>query len=227
MGRGRGRSGALRLVMGLLIGLALVGGARAADQREFIHETQQSTTVAQQLTLIWWIPVEFWDLSLANNPSVPPQAIEEVRKVFGDYQVFGVLRATTGLQGLSNVATRADLVGNARLEIDGKVISPLDGDKVPPGVQAMLGAMRPMLSGMLGQLGQSMELVVYPATVDGQRINDPRKPGAFQYGLYDQTFKWRLPLASMMPKKIDPKTKEEFPGNYDYNPYTGGRLSAK
>ena len=38
-------------------------------------------------------------------------------------------------------------------------------DKVPPGVQAVLGAMRPMLAGMLGQLGQSIELVVYPATV--------------------------------------------------------------
>ena len=39
--------------------------------REFIHETQQSVTVGQQLTMVWWIPAEFWDISLADNPNVP------------------------------------------------------------------------------------------------------------------------------------------------------------
>jgi hypothetical protein len=69
-----------------------------------------------------------------------------------------------------------------------------------------------------------MELIVYPAVVDGQRLNDPLKPGAFQFAVYDQTFRWRTPLASLLPKKIDPKSKEEFPGNYLYNPYTGDKL---
>jgi hypothetical protein len=34
-------------------------------------------------------------------------------------------------------------------------------------------------------------------------------------------------LASLLPKKIDRKTKEEFPGNFDYNPYSGDKLSAQ
>ena len=25
----------------------------------------------------------------------------------------------------------------------------------------------------------------------------------------------------------NPKTKEEFPGNFDFNPYTGGKLSSR
>jgi hypothetical protein len=221
------QGGRLRLLTGLIMGLALIGAARAADLREFIQETQQTATQAQQLTLTWWIPEEFWDLSLANNANVPPQTAQDIRAVFHDYQVFALLRASTGLQGLAGVATKADLLGNSRLEIGGKVISPVDADKVPAGVQAMLGAMRPMLASILGQLGQSMELVVYPAMVDGHRLIDPLKPGSFQFTLYDQAFHWRLPLASLLPKKIDPKSKEEFPGNYDYNPYTGGKLSVK
>jgi len=91
----------------------------------------------------------------------------------------------------------------------------------------MLGAMRPMLNSLLGQMGQNMELVVYPAVVDGKRLNDPLKSGAFQYTVYDQTFHWRMPLASLLPKKVDPRSKEEFPGNFQFNPYTGDRLSAK
>jgi hypothetical protein len=91
----------------------------------------------------------------------------------------------------------------------------------------VLATIKPLLSGMLGQLGQGMQLVVYPSKLNGQRLIDPKTPGTFQYMLFDQTFKWRLPLGSLLPKKVDPKTKEEFPGNYEFNPYTGGKLTFK
>jgi len=211
----------------LFVGLAFVGGVRAADVRAFVAETQQSSAVAQQLTMAWWIPAEFWDVSLADNASVPAGTAAQVHAAFQDYQVFALLRANTGLQGLTNVASKADLLSNGRLEVEGKVISPIDADKVPAAVEAILSAMKPLLAGMLGQMGQSIELVVYPATSDGHRITDPLKPGSFRYTLYDQTFHWRLPLASLLPKKIDRKSREEFPGNYDYNPFTGDKLSQK
>jgi hypothetical protein len=217
----------LRLAASLIIGGALAGPAAAADLREFVQETQQSVTVSQQLTLAWWIPPEFWEVSLAANPNVPPETVTAVRDSFHDYQVFAVVRANMGIQGLTGAASKADLLANSRFQIGGKAIPPIDSTQLPIGVQTMLGAMRPLLSGMLGQLGQSMELIVYPAVVDGQRLNDPLKPGAFQYSVYDQTFNWRMPLASLLPKKVDPKSHEEFPGNYQYNPYTRAKLSVK
>ena len=221
------RTGLLRFAACLIMGAGLLGRVWATDIREFIQETQQSSNESQQLTLVWWIPAEFWDVSLAGNANVPPATAEEIRTVFHDYQVFALLHAKTGMAGLSGVSTRADLLSNARFEIGAKAIAPLDSDKVPPGVQTMLGAMRPMLANMLGQLGQSMELVVYPAMADQHRLNDPLQPGNFQFTLYDQTFRWRTPLASLLPKKVDPKSKEEFPGNYEFNPYTGAKLSVK
>jgi hypothetical protein len=217
----------VRLAASLIIGVALAGPAAAADLREFVQETQQSVTASQQLTLAWWIPPEFWEVSLAANPSVPPATVTAVRDSFHDYQVFAVVRANMGIQGLTGAASKADLLANSRFQIGDKAIPPIDPTQLPIGVQTMLGAMRPLLSGMLGQLGQSMELIVYPAVVDGQRLNDPLKPGAFQYSVYDQTFNWRMPLASLLPKKVDPKSHEEFPGNYQYNPYTGAKLSVK
>jgi hypothetical protein len=219
--------GLLRFAASVIIGLALVGPVGAVDLRAFVQETQQSVTVSQQLTMAWWIPPEFWDVSLATNPNVSPETVAAVRNSFHDYQVFAVVRANMGLQGLTEAVSKADLVANTRFQIGDKAILPIDPDKVPSGVQTMLGAMRPLISSMLGQLGQSMELIVYPAVADGQWLNDPLKPGAFQYSVYEQTFHWRMPLASLLPKKVDPKSKEEFPGNYDYNPYTGGKLSVK
>jgi len=216
---------ARRVVFGLVLALGCVAPALADDIREFVHETQQLVSTAQQMTMVWWIPAEFWDLSMASNPNVTPQIAQQVREAFHDYQVFALLHGNVGLQGLTDTAPRADLLANSRLQVGDKVIAPLAADQVPSGVQAILGAMRPLLSGMLGKLGQSMELVVYPAAAGGQRLNDPKANGAFQFVLYDQTFRWRTPLASLLPKKVDPKSKEEFPGNYLYNPYTGDRLS--
>jgi hypothetical protein len=45
--------------------------------------------------------------------------------------------------------------------------------------------------------------------------------------LYDQTYRWRTPLGSLLPVKVDAKTGEEFPGNYSFNPYTGEKLSVR
>jgi len=35
---------------------------------------------------------------------------------------------------------------------------------------------------------------------------------------------WHLPLNGMGPSAIDPVNGERFPGNYEFNPYTGARL---
>jgi hypothetical protein len=210
-----------------LIGLARTTPAHAADLREFVHETQQSTMESGQLSLVWWIPPEYWEVSLDGRSEVPPKTAADIRAAFRDYQVFALVRAKAGVQGLTALQSKEELVKNARFEVGGKAIPPVAPEKLPTGVQTMLGALKPMLGGMLGQLGQSMELVVYPGIQDKQKLVDPMKPGSFQFILYDQTYRWRTPLGSLLPKKVDPKTGEEFPGNYEYNPYTGQKIGAK
>jgi hypothetical protein len=66
-----------------------------------------------------------------------------------------------------------------------------------------------------------------PGGEGGKRLADPNKPGALQFSVYDQDFKWRLPLASLLPRKFDPKSNEDFPGNFDYNPFTGDKLKTR
>ena len=61
----------------------------------------------------------------------------------------------------------------------------------------------------------------------GTRYLNPRKIGKFSVHLKDKSFNWRLPLASLLQPKIDPETKEAFPGDYNYNPYTGNKLINK
>jgi hypothetical protein len=210
----------------MLLLLTLTTGARAATVEDLVRDTQRITTASGQMTMVWWIPQEFWEVSLAARPSSTPEERAQILGTLEDYQIMGLLRARTGIGALTDVQTRADLLSNARFEVDGKIIDPVAPDKITFGAQALVAGLKPALAGILGQMGQSMELVVYPSKKDNVRLIDPRKAGTFQYTLYDQTFHWRTPLGSLLPKKTDPKTKEEFPGDYQYNPYTGSKLVA-
>jgi hypothetical protein len=211
----------------LAVAFCTAGIARATDVHELVQETQRVSQESSHITLVWWIPQEFWEASMAANPNVTPEARADVLKALADLQIVALLRGKTSLAGLTEVPSREEMLANARFELNGKVLEPLDGEKVGVGAQAILSSIKPVLSGMLGQFGQGLQMVVYPSKQDNQRLIDPRKPGSFQYTLFGQTFQWRMPLASLLPKKVDPKTREEFPGNYDFNPYTGGKLSTK
>lgn len=85
-----------------------------------------------------------------------------------------------------------------------------------------------MFANMLGQVGQSMAFIVFKGKdTNGQRYVTAKAKGAFTVKLDQKEFTWRLPLVCFLPAKVDPKTKEEFPGNYVYNPFTGDRLTAE
>jgi hypothetical protein len=119
------------------------------------------------------------------------------------------------------------MISHAKLEVDGKSIEPISPENLTPVAQAMLVSIKPMFASTLGKFGQGLEIVVYPSMQDGRRLIDPLKAGSFRYTLYDQTFNWRLPLASVLPHKIDAKTGDEYPGDYEFNPYTGDPLIDK
>jgi hypothetical protein len=201
--------------------------AHAVDLQQLVQETQKMSQQSSSLTMVWWIPQEFWDASLSTNPNVTPETRKQILEALENFQIVALFRGKTGIGGLTDVPAKEDMIAHARFESNGKVIEPLEPAQVSTGAQTMLAALKPLLSGMLGQLGQGMQLVAYPSKKDNDRLIDPKRKGSFQYTLFDQTFQWHLPLASLLPKKVDPKTKEEFPGTFDYNPYTGEKLSPK
>jgi hypothetical protein len=201
--------------------------ARATDMQQLVQETQQMSHESEHLTLVWWIPQEFWEASLISNPNVTPAARKQMLSALEDYQIVALFRARAGINGLTEVPPKEEMLANAHFDLNGKAVEPLDVAKIGVGAQTLVATLKPLLGGMLGQLGQGMQLVVYPSKLDGKRLIDPNKPGGFQYTLYNQSFHWRLPLASLLPKKLDPSTKEEFPGNFDFNPYTGAKLISK
>jgi hypothetical protein len=213
-----------RIALIALLGLLAAGAAQAADLQKIVQDTQRMAQSGNQMTMVLWMPPAFWDASVASNPAVTAEARRQVLAALQDYSVFAVVRAKTGLGGVVEASSKDDIVKNAKLEVEGKTIEPVAPDAISPAAQTLLAALKPSFAGMLGNFGKSMELLVYPNRQDGKVLLDEHKAGALRYTLYDQVFNWRLPLPSLLPPRIDPKTHEEFPGNFEFNPYTGGKL---
>jgi hypothetical protein len=102
---------------------------------------------------------------------------------------------------------------------------PLAPESVAEEIRNLIQMMRPLLSNMMGALGQHMEFLVFPSTDKaGHRITDPKSDGSLTVHLGDVALRYRLPLGSLLPPSLDLKTGESFPGSYHFNPYTGGKL---
>jgi hypothetical protein len=215
---------ALHRVAVVLFTLVCAGTAAAANIQEMVRETQRVEQTDGNMSFVWWLPQQFWEESMRSNPALTADARNQVLAAMSDYLIVALIHARVGPLGISDAAAKDELLGNVHLESNGKPIEPLDPAKIAPGAQVLLAQLKPAIASTAGQVGQSMEFVVFSAKADGELLIDASQPGSVGIRFYDSTFKWRLPLASLLPKRLDAKSGEEFPGNYEFNPYTGNRL---
>ena len=215
--------------MGVFAALLLATPLSAlADLSALTRDLNRTVQNGDQMTMVIWMPTPFWDEVLkANAAALPAEARQQMISMLEDYSVVGVLRAKVGVGGVSDVKSKDDLLKNLKLESNGKLIEPLAPEAVGQGAQLLLGQIKPAMASIAGPMGKSIEFVVYPAKVDGKMQIDAAQPGKLKVTLYDQTFEWRLPLGGLLPPRVDSKTGEVFPGNYEFNPFTGQKLATK
>jgi hypothetical protein len=195
-----------------------------AGVAEILRDTQRTTQANGDITMVMWMPQQFWEESMKGNPALTAEGRAQVLAPLADYALFGVMRAKVGAGGLTDIQPKAELIKNLKLELNGKVVQPVAPESIAPGAQMLLSTLKPAMAAMGGAAMQGMEFVVFPAKADGKPHIDAMQAGTLQVTLYDQTYRWRTPLGSLLPVKIDAKTGEEFPGNYSFNPFTGDKL---
>jgi hypothetical protein len=176
--------------------------------------------------MIWWIPDEFWEQTLKDNPTVPAAGRKELLLIVSQYLVFAVVEGTIDPLGEFNAESREALVGKMSIKVGEKELQPLDEDDLTFAAKNFFQTMKPLLGRTVGKIGQSMEFIVFEGRDrQDQRYADPLKKGQLITKFGPKEFKWRLPLGSLLPPKYDAATGEQFPGNFDFSPYTGAKLS--
>jgi len=191
-----------------------------------IRETQKLTNSADDFVLIWWIPHEYWQAALKDNPRITDTQKQDIFKTVEDYTIVGVVDAKKGgLAGFSYTAS--DVVQKtAKLTApNGKVFSPLSESDLSNAARNLVSMLKPFFGNLLGQLGQNTIFVVFPAKdEDGKSLIDPLKEGRFVVDENNHEASWQLPLASLLPENICPTCGEHLPGNYKFCPYDGTKL---
>ncbi len=130
------------------------------------------------LTLYWWLPYEFWAASV-GVPADP--GTKELLETLKDFTFLGVVQADISDSGIFDFYDEETVRKNARLirmSGDGKktVLTPSTADN--ENVQLLIDAMRPILSGALGNMGQSLVFIVFDdKDANGARQIDPYGDG--------------------------------------------------
>lgn len=221
---------AARRIAWIAAALLAAGPAMAGfkpDPNALVKDLEMTEQGDDRLTIVLWLPTEFWRASLENAGKLAPKEIERFVRELDPYVVVAVADGTTGIAGSVNFADPDVLRSSVTIEdARGNLLSALPDSDVSAGVRNLVQMMRPMFGNMLGALGAHLAVLVYKG-VDkaGHHTVEATQDGRFLVHVGTLTMRYRLPLGSLLPPAFDPGTGESFPGNYHFNPFTGGKLS--
>lgn len=165
---------------GMKIGLAQEVGK--VDLNALTQETQKISQKADEMTLIWWIPEEFWQISFAQDPTATEAQSEEFIKILHPYTLIAVVDGKVGSFGGVTYRSEADIRANINIrDSQGAYYMPFNEDEVDADVKNLLSMIKPVIVNMLGPLGQNMHFLLFPAkNKNDQNIVKPRKKEPFR-----------------------------------------------
>ncbi|HXI85793.1 MAG TPA: zinc ribbon domain-containing protein [Verrucomicrobiae bacterium] len=199
---------------------------KKVDLSDLIHETQKSGKIPGVITLVWWVPEEFWRVSLSSGGKMTPEATERMLQVFRPYTMVGIVDGTIGPFGAVTYTSNEEARAAIQLQdTRGHAYPPLDDDVLSADVKNFLQIMKPLLTNMMGSMGKNFHFFLFPAEdFKGRALADPKSEGSLTIAYKGKDYKWRLPLASLLPTKTCPKCLEQLPGNYKFCPWDGAPL---
>jgi hypothetical protein len=203
----------------------------AQDPRQelnsLIQETQKKSDRIGEMSFVWWIPQEYWQLSFSQNPTITPEQAEKVLEVFRPYIIVAVVDGKTGSMAGITYRGEAEIRSSIKLKDKmGNIYLPLSDSEVSVDTKSFLGAMKPVLANVLGPMGQNMYFFVF-STKDksGEDIANAKKEGRFSVELDgNRSFLWTLPLSSLIPLKVCPTCNQKLNGAYKFCPWDGTKL---
>ena len=172
--------------------------------------------------IIWWIPTEYWKLSLENSSMANSSYADEMIATFEAFTLVCIIN--TEMLPFGGFEARK----TSKIQIkdnNGNTYNTVDESLIPEEYGAVLSMMKPMMADMFGQFGEQMEFHVFPKKAkDGSLIANPLSRGKFTVILNTEEFDFPLPLSSMVEKKICPKDKKLYNGTWNYCPTDGKKL---
>lgn len=194
---------------------------------KFLTETQISNSDPNSMSLVWWIPIEFWKITLTQDGSMSEEQIDEFLSKLKPYVIFAVVDGEIGPFGGVTYTSFESITNTIQLvDRENTSYKPLKTTDLDPDVQNLLAMIKPMMQNMMGQLGENMNFFVFDDFKKKEqfRIADPYAIGSVQIKFTDQKYMWRTPIGALLPEKICPIDGELLDGSWKYCPHHGEPL---
>jgi hypothetical protein len=219
--------------------ISLASFAHAIDRKEITDidlnvltvEGQVMTGGASDLALVWWIPAEFWEVSMRQESMVADEQVNQVMGVLKNYSVLAVVQANVSPFGSFQFFEKDQIMKGMNVEFvrpDGSVEAISHTEPSDPDLRIMLDQMRPILAQAMGSLGQNFYFFPLPdVDDDGERLLSPYDKGMIRVKLLNadavHTAELELPLDSLFVPRLCPNGKPAHV-SWNYCPWSGKKL---
>lgn len=191
----------------------------------------QRTSNDEGIVVGWWMPVEFWEVSLANEKSLSAAQMEEVMKILRQYTFIAVVDGEVG--GVAVDFQDRDAVAKSLtvevVDAAGKSIKVVPVDPVPEDVKPLLSVLVPAMGAAMGNLGRNLHFFVFKDQVENTRLFSPFDNGAIVVKLsgrarrQDVSLSIERPIDSLLVPRLCANGK---PAHVSWNfcPWDGKKL---
>ena len=195
--------------------------AEKVETIDMVKDLILTKKVESNIKQVWWIPSEYWRFALADSPDIGEEVIVEIEAKLWGYTLFSVVNSNRSpFSGFKKRDATISIIDEREIRL------PLSEEEIPDDIKELINVFRPTLAGMVGQLGEQMIFHVFKNELeDGTTAISPYNKGKLLVKVNDDDFIYRLPLQSMVEKKICPEDQEQLNGNWEYCPWHGTKLT--
>ncbi len=196
-------------------------------------ETQKMKNPGSGMDFVWWIPPEFWQIVLTQDPSVPEAQVQQMIGVLRPYSVLAVVQADISPFGSFKFFDRDRVMAGLSVSIvrEGGAISAISHlEASDPDLRIMLDQMKPVLAAAMGNIGQNFYFFPLPDTdSEGNRVASPYEKGTLRVRLsardenLPSVLDIELPIDALFVPRICPNGKPAHV-SWKFCPWNGEKL---
>lgn len=216
----------------------------AADDRKPLREVsidaltvelQKSAEPTEGLNLVWVIPIEFWQATFAQDPTIDADDAGPIIDALEEYIIVGVVRADISDFGAFRYHGERDVARALSVTYEPGENDPIRLNRparVNEDVALLMDMMKPVLEQAMGALGESFHFFMYEAhDAEGRRIASPYQPGRLIVRLapfseeHGGTVHFDMPLDSLHEPRQCVQCGQDAHISWEFCPWCGVRLT--
>jgi len=200
----------------------------------FTKDTQTSPKGAgdRHVSLIWWVPNEFWESILARDTTTSGPDKQAMINAMSGVSLMAVVQADISTLGGFDFYTKGDVEKNMKISFSGTggntvTLKPIND--ISPDLNVVLAIFKPILAAAMGNMGANLHFYVLNDKGErNTRVLDPYKKGTLNVQLAKKdkqrmTASLQLPLNSLfVPRKCP--NGEDAHISWNYCPWSGKQL---